>query len=532
MLPRVRRLMASWGGLALALLLGAALRIWGASYGLPNPTARPDEELVVGKAFAVFTTGRLDPGNYTYPSLLIYLQAFALSAYARGGALLGWYAQPKDFLVDAAVSHPSLVYLICRSVSVALGLGTIGAAWQLAWLGSRRRDVAALAALIVATNYIHVRDSRFGTVDTGMTFFIALSLCFAARAADRQRVADFALAGLCAGLAASAKYNGGLVVIAPVAAAFLVRPARVAPAAARILITGGAALAAFALTSPYILLRYAIVLGELAARRRFMYGTPGEPALWVHLRETFPVGFGWPLFVAAGLALAWSLNSRRGYDVVVLAYVLPMLASILTTAHAFPRYLVPVVPALAVLAAEFAVVALPASRLTWLALALALAGPGLWRSVAFDRIAARKDTRVLAAEWVADNLPARSPVAVCKGYAATSINTDFRRPPAFKASAIDCQDEAVLSEIPRYLITQDHPVLGRWSRISGALATRLKNRGRPLVVLSPFRAGSAAAAKFYLGDAFYLPLSGLEAMDRGGPVVTIWDMSEERSGDP
>lgn len=336
MLPRARRLVAWWGGLAFILLLGAGLRIWGVTYGLPNPTARPDEELVVGKAFAVFTAGRLDPGNYTYPSLLIYLQALALWAYAKGGALVGWYAQPKDFLVDAAVASPSLVYLICRSVSVVLGLGTIGAACSLAWLGCRRRDVAVLAALIVATNYIHVRDSRFGTVDVAMTFFITLSLCFAVRAVDGQRAADFALAGLCAGLAASVKYNGGIVVIAPVAAALLARPARVGPAAVRILIAGGAALAAFALTSPYILLRHSIVLGELAARRRYMYGTPGEPALWVHLRETFPVGFGWPLFVAAGLALAWSLRSRRAFHMVVLAYLLPMLASMLTTALTFP----------------------------------------------------------------------------------------------------------------------------------------------------------------------------------------------------
>jgi dolichyl-phosphate-mannose-protein mannosyltransferase len=524
MLPRARPPWLAWGGLGVVLLLGAALRIWGVTYGLPNPTARPDEELVVGKAFSVFTAGRLDPGNYTYPSLLIYLQALALWAYAKGGALVGWYAQPKDFLVDAAVARPSLVYLICRSVSVVLGLGTIGAAWLLAWLGCRRRDVAALAALIVATNYIHVRDSRFGTVDVGMTFFIALSLCFAVKAVDGQRAADFALAGLCAGLAASVKYNGGIVLIAPVAAALLARPARVGPAAVKILIAAGAALAAFALTSPYILLRYSIVLGELAARRRFMYGTPGEPALWVHLRETFPVGLGWPLFVAAGLAAAWCLRSRRACHVVVLAYLLPMLASILTTAHAFPRYLVPVVPAVAVLTAEFAVVVLPAGRLTWLALALALAGPGLWRSVAFDRLAAQKDTRVLAAEWVAENLPARSPVGTCKGYAATVINSDFRRPPAFRVSVLDCQDEAVVPDIPRYLITQDHPVLGRWSRISAALAERLKNRGRPLVVLSPFREGAADRARFYAGDAFYLPLSGLDAMVRGGPVVTVWDL--------
>src|SRR4029450_1535379 len=69
-----------------------------------------------------------------------------------------------------------------------------------------------------------------------------------------------------------------------------------------------------------------------------------------------------------------------------------------------------------------------------------------------------------------------------------------------------------------------HPRSRRWSRISASVAERLKDQGRPLAVLSPFREGATEQARFYEGDAFYLPFSGFGAMDRGGPIVTVWDL--------
>lgn len=516
-----------WGSLALALALASCLRIWGMTYGLPHPTARPDEELVIGRAFAIFTTGRLDPGNYTYPSLVIYLEALATAAYAKAGQAAGWYSAPGDFLLAVAVSRPGLLYVICRSVSVALGVATVAAAYGLAWAGLRRRDVAALAAFVVATNYLHVRDSRFATVDVAMTFFITASLAFALRAAEDQRLSDYVVAGLLAGLAASAKYNGGVVVLGVVAAAFVARGPDEGwrRPATRLASAGAAMLVAFAATSPYVLLRLPSVLAELQARRRYLYDAPGERALWAHLQETFPVGFGLPLCLVAAWALVRSVRLRRSFDRVLLAFLLPMLASMLAASRAFPRYLVPVVPALAVLGAELALSVLPQTRLAWIASALALAGPGLGSSIAFDRLAARKDTRVLAADWVSAHLPPRSAIAVCTGYAAPEINRDFRRPPAFRVSAVDCQADTAAAESARYLVTVDHPVLGRWSRVPRSLRERLDERGRPLVVLSPFREGSTERAYFYPGDAFYLPFSGLAAVERGGPIVTVWDQA-------
>ncbi len=84
--------------LAAILLFAAWLRFWGMDYGLPHPTARPDEERIVGRAFHILATGDFRPGTRTYPGLMIYLDTLALAVYAWVGQLLGVYRERFDFL--------------------------------------------------------------------------------------------------------------------------------------------------------------------------------------------------------------------------------------------------------------------------------------------------------------------------------------------------------------------------------------------------------------------------------------------------
>jgi len=48
----------SWPAAAtlfLILVVAGLLRFWGIDYGLPHPTTRPDEEMIVGRAFAILS---------------------------------------------------------------------------------------------------------------------------------------------------------------------------------------------------------------------------------------------------------------------------------------------------------------------------------------------------------------------------------------------------------------------------------------------------------------------------------------------
>jgi hypothetical protein len=155
-----------------------------------------------------------------------------------------------------------------------------------------------------------------------------------------------------------------------------------------------------------------------------------------------------------------------------------------------------------------------------------LAVPPLWRSIQYDRVASRPDTRVLAADWIADNLPAYSHVAMCKGYGMPVLHG--RRPGrmSFHPKPITCSRAELASTEAPYLVTHEHPRLG-WSAPSGHYRSMRDGRWRAIAVFDPFTEAGPGGAHFHGGDAFYIPYTGLDAVTRGGPVVTVWGRSDE-----
>src|SRR5687768_9331651 len=69
---RRRSALLALGGL---LVLAAALRLPGLTYGLPFPLLNPDERSLVPRAWELVHGGGLDPGWYDYPSLLLAVLA-------------------------------------------------------------------------------------------------------------------------------------------------------------------------------------------------------------------------------------------------------------------------------------------------------------------------------------------------------------------------------------------------------------------------------------------------------------------------
>jgi hypothetical protein len=519
----------TWAALLGMGLLAAALRLWGLGYGLPHPVIRPDEELVVGKALQM-SVGRIrDPGDFNYPHLVFDIDAMALAAYRLAGRVIGRYQSTEDFLVDIAVRRPALQYRIARAVGVTLGVATVFATVLAAWYAYGRRSVALLAGLVVCVNFLHCRDSHFGTVDVPMTLFVTLSLAFSIKAARTQVRRDYLLAGLLAGLATSAKYNAGTVIVGVIVAVAPrlwrpIGPGERRQGALSLLAAGTAMIAAFAVTSPACLLHFDRVVGGLVVQKQALFGSRGEPAWITHLTVTLPGAFGWPGFVAVAAGLLRAVWRRRVADLIVLAFLVPTFASMATMTWVLGRYTLPMIPALAVLAADTVLALLPARSLAYTSCAtLLLVVPPLGSTVRYDRLADEDDTRLLASQWVAENLPPRSKVLVCDGYGAPVLNDDHRRPPAFKPQMIRCSLDEIRAAGVRHLITHDHPYV-LYARPTGEVRGWLASNARPLVVFDPFRAESRVTPYFYERDAFYLPYAGFDALERGGPVITIWDL--------
>jgi 4-amino-4-deoxy-L-arabinose transferase-like glycosyltransferase len=342
------------------LVLAAALRLVGSRYGLPLSVLNPDESSIVPRAWRM-GHGHLDPGWYDYPSLLMALLA----------------------PVQAFFGAPALG--AARGVAVAVGLGGVGATW---WLGRRaygtRAAIVGAAGVAVATT--HVAYSRMAVTDVLLTLAVTCVLALAVEGRIEW-------AGLAVGLAASAKYPGVIAAV-PLVVAGWGKWRKLGRASVL-------AVAGFALTSPFVLINAGSAWDDISRVQRLAragwLGFENDPITPVAYVDRLWEALGLFLLVAAA-GLVAALVRRTRTDLVLLSFVGVYWLTLMPQEAHFDRYVLPLVPVLAVLAGSMTFRA--AFPLALAALTLPLA----W-SVADARELTRTDTRLRADAWVSTNIP-------------------------------------------------------------------------------------------------------------------------------
>ena len=351
-----------WGGPWLALLAllsgAAAIRLVGIQYGLPFPLLNPDEENIVPRAWRMSHGGGLDPNWFDYPTLLMYVLA----------PFQNWSDEPS--------------YLSARLVLVVLALAGIAAAW---WLGGRAYGVLAgfVAAAVTALATVHVEYSRMAVTDVPLTLGVAVTLALLVK---RQLIP----AGIAIGVTASLKYPGFVLFVPLVVAGWgLWRRLAVAAALAPV---------AFLATSPYFAIHLASAVGDVLRvqrdGRRGWLGFEDDPWTPIAFLDRLWEGMGPVLLIAlAGLVLA--VAHRTLADRVLVAFVAAYFVTLLPLDAHFDRYVLPLVPALGALAGRFRALA-PVTLVL-------LVVPLVW-TIRDTKPLVRTDTRVVAHDWMEDNL--------------------------------------------------------------------------------------------------------------------------------
>jgi 4-amino-4-deoxy-L-arabinose transferase-like glycosyltransferase len=384
-------------------LLALALRLWGITWALPNAgrwfSYHPDESVVVGASLRVNPLLLLlDPGFYNYGSLSLLLNGLFIHLGEWVG-LVGSGPAPN------APSAGAL--LTARLVTAVLGTGTC-----LFLYGTGRllygRVAGFAAALLYAVAPLAVQHGHFATVDVPATFWVAGSLYFAARhTSPERRPRDLFWAGLWAGLAAAAKYNAGIVLLAAWAAWFVGRPR----AGGRTLAVSiaGAAVGFLAgcpgifLNTPRFLHDFLFEVGHSQQGSADLFtGTPS--GLIYHLTFNLAWGMGWPLVIAAIAGVGYGLYRRRPGDLVLLAFALPYYLLIGLAQVKFARYTLPLFPPLLLLVGGWVPAAAKGRAVGRLALGAlgAAAAVALVLSLAFDAVMTRPDSRDEAAAYLRD----------------------------------------------------------------------------------------------------------------------------------
>lgn len=396
--------------LVAVLAVAGLLRLHGLDFGLPALND-PDEPVFILTALDMLREGRLNPGWFGHPAtLLFYLLALIVLLVGATGAMLGAWSS-ADAFVAAIFADPGLLVLPMRGLSAALGVASVALAWAIGRrIGGAR--VGLTAALLLACTPLHVELSQVVRTDMLATVLMGWcawhALAIARGGGTRQAV----LAGVAAGLACATKWPALLILVAPVAAGLFA--ARDFRAGARALATAPlVAIATLLLASPYLLLDYPTVLRDLGGEARPMHlGATGHGVagnLFWYVRDPLAGSFG-----IAGLALAaigtLGLARDRGGAVTLLPASAVILVALATQSLVWARWIVPLLPVVAILAAIGLgmiadAVRVPAvRRLVVPGAALLLAG---WMAGATLRAQQQRadDPRQAAARWVFAHVP-------------------------------------------------------------------------------------------------------------------------------
>ena len=429
------------------IVVAAVLRFWALGAGIPYSIGVDEPELM-NRAVQMMRSGDFNPRFFDYPGLYIHMQLVVASIRFLFGATTGQWQSLNQVT-------PTDFYLWGRAITALMGTATVVLVYLIGMRWGTR--YAALSAGLLAVMPIHVRESHYILTDVPATFFVTLTFLLSLRANEQERAQAFAVAGAAAGLAAATKYPGALALLLPLLAVWMTpgtRPSRLVATGA----TLGAFLATFLIAAPYTVLDLPGFLNGYARlagyyNRRELAEAAGVTYL-KHLRNALH----WPAFlmVLAGLVLG-IVRAARGPGRVrwTLAVVFPVVYFWLISRQTlvFGRYLIPLIPFVCVLAASAVVSGvsllrrfdIPRAPRTALIAGLTVAAllPPAIQAVSFNMMIMRTSTVEQAHEWILENIPAGSKIAIetrvlvlePQAYKTTNVPRlvmDFRGPGAYQ----------------------------------------------------------------------------------------------------
>lgn len=305
-------------GSVLALtLVGLALRVWGAAWGLPGGL-HPDEWAVVETAVDMAARNTLDPDLYLRPNHLeakASLVGFQIYAHAIAGMPVEVaFAESRD---------PFLV--IARLVIATFGAGMVALSYAILAPISRRAGL--IAAAFVAVNPFYVEHSHYATPDVPLTAMVMVGMLGLSRYISSEgRLVPLLIACAGTGAAITSKYPGALftIVIAIAVVTIAVRRRSIGTVVRHGLVALAATALAVFLASPGLVINADRVVAALQQESRDTHdGADGLGALGNALfyGEVFTGSVGIVVTALALLGVGFAIRRR-------LAVAIPMGAGL------------------------------------------------------------------------------------------------------------------------------------------------------------------------------------------------------------
>jgi 4-amino-4-deoxy-L-arabinose transferase-like glycosyltransferase len=505
------------------VLAGAAfLRFWRLSWALTDGTWFPDEVLWANSAnlFWPLTPHAFIDGLHLrlpYPAGYAILTGVPLALVRSLGVVLF-----PDGKADAI--------LVARAVSATAGVASV----VLVGLYARRVGGAVAgiaAAALMAVVPLHAMQNHYASTDVLHTMCVVLVMLAGHALVTRGTRTSAAVLGAAAGLAFGTKYTGlamlatGGVLVLDVAVR---RRALALAIDLGIWVVAGFVLA-FALACPPCALDPLRVVRMMQWQASYpvtefvnnrlvpSLGWYGRPYVY-QLVATFPYLLGWPIYVLVLLGLFAAVRRRDAGDRVVLATVVPFFLAIAASPVTFPRYLLPTVPGLVVLAARSGVLVPRAQRLWTTSIALACAYAFVLSASQIARYGVTPQLEL--ARWIAASQPAGTTVRIATPDTLT-LYTLLKGPLA--DAGLSCTAAPAghwFDDAPDVFVLPDlHEIAARRDDPGGPAAADL---ARLEAGVLPYRVARRWSARDYLQQDFYTWLDPGFGYSEGAMGFTVF----------
>ncbi len=535
--------------IVLILLAALGLRLWGINFGLPYEY-HVDEVQYVRQAASMGEDG-LEPTWWNNPPFFKYVLLAEYSGLYGVGRLFGWYSSTHDFGAQSTFD-PSLLYLLGRVTSALLGTLTVYLVYLIGKEGYNGRT-GIIAASFLATSFIHVRDSHYATNDIAVTFLITIALLAAIKITTSHQKRWYVLAGSAVGLGIATKYTA-VFAVSPLIVAHLLSPdiqfkKPIHLQINRLILFAACVVAAAIIGSPYFIITPQSVISDayealyLAGQRGFE-GWEIDPAGgYIFYFKTLVWGLGWPLLIIALASLLKALNRRSAADWILFIYIGVMYALMGRQQMYFSRFVLPIIPALLILAASLTDSIITktihsrskkaSAALTVLILGLITIQP-ITSIIRHNYLLTMPDTRSIAKQWIETNIANEAKIATDWPMHGPPLSTSsLEKPQSNRTYNVTIIGAKGLSEHPLdwykeknydYLITTSfiNEIPLQDAQRQASRVAFYASLDHNLELVYEIRPHEGEQAPTFIFDEIYGPAVSLWERDYPGPTIKVY----------
>jgi hypothetical protein len=361
--------------------------------------------------------------------LISYIIFFEYGIYYLLGTVFGFFSSIADFQ-NLFLEDPTSFYLIGRTtVGVLAGTTSV---YFIYLLGRRifSEAVGIISAFFLSLTFLHVRNSHYIYLDIMMVLFIILTYIFIFKFLETGLRRDYVFAGCFAGAATAVKYNAALL-LAPFIAGYLINyftnrnDGKIRSVNTNTVIAFISMGLTFIVLNPYCILDMKFFLASFASETHVQGGV----GFFHHLKHSLFQGLGMPLFTLCLIGFFYAVCRLSRKLIVFISFPLVFYLVNVNFSQPHARYVLPLIPFLLILAAWFLESTLFKEGMPTLkakilitAVSIMVVLPTGIKSVYSDYLFSKKDTRTLAKEWIEDNIPYGSRIAIDHSFFSPRIN--------------------------------------------------------------------------------------------------------------